>query len=236
MAGINAINLNYQPPQLNSTKNTNSTEFEQVYQALDTVETTQSQPTQASKPRVFSGAPDFILSWAEKYNVHILQTAVPLGREGSPTSSSIDPTMKTTVHIHPEALERMINDPEFAAKTEKEIARLTEALQRQQSMGVSTGSIEGTSITIHEDGSITSAMFVDTERNKDTWAMTEQLMKKVDANCRAMSAAVQQKVAKQLDAIQQQRASAEQNRLRVTLSPDLSQETTNTTPVTATVI
>lgn len=182
----------------------------------------EKEKTLNTEKRVFKGAPDFIFEWAEKYNVHISKTAVPLGQNGpyTPAVDGIAPL--PTVHIHPKALERMINDPAFAEKIEKDIARMSNGMHRAMNDGVAEGLIlDGTSITIHEDGSVTCEVFVSEEAKEENWELVEALMKKVDAICEAMHIANEEKVQQQLDAIRSNRAISEFRRINMNITQNV---------------
>jgi hypothetical protein len=171
--------------------------------------------------RVFAGAPDFIVEWAQKYNVHISLTAVPKGKNGPYTPALEGQPPIPTVHIHPKALERMTDDPAFARKIEQEIARCSSAMHHAQ--GFYGDKAAGTSITIDQDGNAACAIFWEDEDTKgDDWEMVSALMKKVDVICEQMHADNLEKVKRQLEEIQKNRAAAEFRRLSVTPPPEVS--------------
>lgn len=175
--------------------------------------------------RIFKGAPDFIVEWANKYNVHISKRAVPDGQNGPPTKLVGDEAPLPTVYIHPKALERMMNDPDFAQQVENEIARQSECMHRVTRDGVPGATLEGTSITVHENGNVTYEVFAETNKSEqDDWEIIQALMRKVDAICEEMHAANEEKVQRQLNETQKNRAQAEFQRIRVNLSPDLAED------------
>ncbi len=127
------------------------TDFAQVKEAIE-----QESAVSTSGTRVFSGASDYILEWAQKYNVHISVTAVPDGENGTYMPALKNEPKLPLVHIHPKALERMENDIEFRNKVENSIRVHSQAMHYITERG--GDAIAGTSITIHEDGSVTSAV------------------------------------------------------------------------------
>lgn len=170
--------------------------------------------------RIFKDAPDFVVEWANKYNVHISKTAVRDGQNGPYTPAVGGVAKLPTVHIHPKALERMENDPEFAKQVEADIARISTGMHRALDEG--GDAVAGTSITIHADGNVTFEVTKNEAGKADNWEEVEALMKKVDAICEEMHVANIEKVKRQLETVQKNRATAEFQRIRVTVSPELA--------------
>ena len=126
------------------------------------------------QPHVFRDAPDFVIEWAQKYNVHIIKSLVRNDSDGTIVKH---PLKLPTVNIHPTALARMLHDLDFRRSIEEALHRF--AIETHKILSRNRDGLAGGVINIYADGSFGFRPVEEREtvERPDTWEMTKVLMK-----------------------------------------------------------